>query len=105
MKTINRVINTAYSFGAAIVVYGAWCKILHKSGANFFLTLGLITEVVIFTVYGVVEWFTKPEETVVTGKDFTLDTHQQANTRMYDREIAEGVKETNSILRNVFNTK
>lgn len=27
---LEKIINTAYSFGAAIVVFGAWAKIEHR---------------------------------------------------------------------------
>lgn len=96
MKTVNKLINVAYCIGAAIVIFGAWSKILHKSGANFFLTLGLLTEVVIFIVYGAMEWFTT--ETVTTERGVptaTVDTS----------ELTSAVKETNNILRNVFKVK
>lgn len=102
MKTLNKLINLAYCLGAAVVILGAWAKILHKPGANVILTIGLLTEATLFVFMGIQEWTSKEKETVVTGTDWTLDTHQQANARMYDREIADGVKETNSILRNVF---
>lgn len=90
---MNKIINTAYSVGAAIVIFGAWCKILHKPGANTFLTLGLLTEVIIFIVYAVMEWRSTAE--TVTKEDRVQ--------RFSDTgELTSAVKETNSILKNVF---
>ena len=37
-----------YGFGAAVVIIGAWGKILHLSWANVAITMGLWTEAVIF---------------------------------------------------------
>ena len=44
----QRFFNFAYSIGAAIVILGALFKILHLRGGNFFLSLGMGTEVVMF---------------------------------------------------------
>lgn len=37
-----------YGIGAAVVIVGAWMKILHLPGASLALTIGLLTEAVIF---------------------------------------------------------
>lgn len=42
--------NFVYGFGAAIVIVGALFKILHWPGANFMLTVGLLTEAGIFVI-------------------------------------------------------
>ena len=89
MKT--KLLNTCYSFGAAVVIYGAWCKILHKPAANLFLTLGLLTEVTIFVIYGIMEWFTKP-----------LTKEERISHFNDTGELTSAVKETNSILKSVF---
>jgi len=39
------------SLGAAVVIFGAWAKILHKSFADYMLTIGLLTEAAIFLLY------------------------------------------------------
>lgn len=50
--TKDWLFNFAYSFGAAIVIIGAWMKITHTSigpiGGNLMLTIGLLTEAFIF---------------------------------------------------------
>ena len=44
----QRLFNFAYSIGAAIVILGALFKILHISGGNTLLMVGMGTEVVMF---------------------------------------------------------
>lgn len=43
-------LNYAYSWGAAIVILGALFKLTHLEGANFFLFLGMGTEVFVFFI-------------------------------------------------------
>lgn len=50
-KSVEKIINTIVSIGAAIVIFGAWAKILHKSYADVMLTVGLLTEAAIFLIY------------------------------------------------------
>jgi gliding motility-associated protein GldL len=45
------IVNVIVCVGAAIVIFGAWAKILHKPFADFMLTVGLLTEAFIFFVY------------------------------------------------------
>lgn len=44
------VMNFVYGIGAAVVIVGAWGKILHKPWANLAITIGLLTEAGIFTI-------------------------------------------------------
>lgn len=44
--------NFVFGVGAAIVIIGAWGKLTHQPWANFALTLGLLTEAVLFTISG-----------------------------------------------------
>lgn len=44
----QRYINYIYSFGAAIVILGAMFKIIHVSGGNILLAVGMITEALVF---------------------------------------------------------
>lgn len=41
-------LNYAYSWGASIVILGTLFKLTHLPGANFFLFLGMGTEVFVF---------------------------------------------------------
>lgn len=45
-------LNYAYSWGASIVILGALFKLTHLAGANFFLFLGMGTEVLVFFLAG-----------------------------------------------------
>ncbi len=53
-KASKRVMNMAYGLGAAIVIVGALFKITHMEfgiiNGNFMLTLGLVTEALIFAI-------------------------------------------------------
>lgn len=54
-KTKDAWMNFVYSIGAAIVILGAWLKITHISlgpiNGNVALTIGLVTEALIFVVF------------------------------------------------------
>ena len=50
-KSLEKIINSVVSVGAAVVIFGAWAKILHKSYADVMLTVGLLTEAAIFLIY------------------------------------------------------
>ena len=47
-KASKKFMNMAYGLGAAIVIVGALFKIMHWPGAGIMLTIGLLTEAVIF---------------------------------------------------------
>lgn len=50
-KSTEKITNIIVSLGAAVVIFGAWAKILHLSFADMMLTVGLLTEALIFVVY------------------------------------------------------
>jgi len=59
-KAGKRIMNMIYGLGAAVVIVGAWGKILHLSWADLAITVGLLTEAGIFTISA----FEKPHEDV-----------------------------------------
>ena len=61
--------NYAYSWGASIVILGALFKLTHLPGANFWLFLGMGTEVLVFFIAG----FDRPFDKTEDGKE--LPTH------------------------------
>ncbi len=61
---MEKIVNVIASFAAAVVIFGALAKILHWNGANNWLMLGMLTEVGIFIMYGVLYLVTK------SGKDY-----------------------------------
>lgn len=50
-KATDKLVNIVVCVGAAVVIFGAWAKILHLSFADFMLTVGLLTEALIFMIY------------------------------------------------------
>ena len=50
-KSTEKITNIIVSVGAAVVIFGAWAKILHLGFADLMLTIGLLTEAFIFLVY------------------------------------------------------
>ena len=50
-KSTDKFVNVFVCVGAAVVIFGAWAKILHLSFANQMLTIGLLTEAAIFLIY------------------------------------------------------
>ena len=62
-------LNYAYSWGASIVIFGTLCKLIHLPGANFWLFLGMGTEVFVFFISA----FDRPFDKTADGRD--LPTH------------------------------
>ena len=62
-------LNYAYSWGASIVILGTLFKLTHLLGANFFLFLGMGTEVFVFFISA----FDRPFDKTTDGME--LDTH------------------------------
>jgi gliding motility-associated protein GldL len=50
-RSTDKLVNVIVCVGAAVVIFGAWAKILHLSFANQMLTIGLLTEATIFLIY------------------------------------------------------
>ncbi len=49
-KTGKQIMGMVYGLGAAVVIVGAWAKILHLPIANIMITVGLLTEAFIFAI-------------------------------------------------------
>ena len=62
-------LNYAYSWGASVVILGTLFKLTHLPGANFFLFLGMGTEVFVFFISA----FDRPFDKTADGMD--LDLH------------------------------
>ena len=75
-------LNYAYSWGAAVVILGTLFKLTHLPGANFWLFLGMGTEVVVFFLSA----FDRPFDKTADGRD--LPTHLGVSA---DGEGEEGV--------------
>jgi gliding motility-associated protein GldL len=55
VNSLEKIVNIIVSVGAAVVIFGAWAKILHKTYADQMLTVGLLTEAAIFLMYAYLE--------------------------------------------------
>lgn len=77
-------LNYAYSWGASIVIFGTLCKLTHLPGANFWLFLGMGTEVFVFFISA----FDRPFDKTADGRD--LPTHVEDGEE--DEEGAEATE-------------
>lgn len=90
----QRLFNFAYSIGAAIVILGALFKILHLSGGNTLLCIGMGTEVLMFiltafdrppkeyhweNVFPELDGHETKRETIVGGRTNTISTPSAGN--------------------------
>ena len=78
-------LNYAYSWGASIVILGTLFKLTHLPGANFFLFLGMGTEVFVFFISA----FDRPFDKTADGME--LPTHVGGELEM--AEAADGETE------------
>jgi len=78
-------LNYAYSWGASIVILGTLFKLTHLPGANFFLFLGMGTEVFVFFISA----FDRPFDKTTDGME--LDTHVQSSENLIDGTDAEQI--------------
>ena len=77
-------LNYAYSWGASIVILGTLFKLTHLPGANFFLFLGMGTEVFVFFISA----FDRPFDKTTDGMN--LDIHPQEDNVDEEGAAVEG---------------
>ncbi|HUB61538.1 MAG TPA: hypothetical protein VL978_12580 [Puia sp.] len=93
----DKIINTAYSFAAAVVVFGAWAKLEHKEFGSTALTVGMLVESGIFFIYGVMEWRNRKRSAEAP------ELQSQPPVKMTDpNELTKTMERTNSILTKIF---
>ena len=91
----EKIINTIFSFGAAIVIFGAWSKLEHKIFSDTVLTIGMFIETGIFCIYGLMEWYKK--------QNVQEEPSRQAPSEGADvNELTTTMRHTNEILKKVF---
>ena len=75
-------LNYAYSWGASIVILGTLFKLTHLPGANFFLFLGMGTEVFVFFISA----FDRPFDKTTDGMnlDIHMDDENSGSTSTAD---------------------
>ena len=74
-------LNYAYSWGASVVILGTLFKLTHLPGANFWLFLGMGTEVFVFFISA----FDRPFDKTADGRD--LPSHPEDDR---NKDAAEG---------------
>jgi hypothetical protein len=93
-------LNYAYSWGASVVILGTLFKLTHLPGANFFLFLGMGTEVFVFFISA----FDRPFDKTADGRD--LPTHLEEEETVMNAPaggtIIAGVSGTGSALSSTY---
>ena len=89
----DKILNTAYSFAAAIVVFGAWAKLEQKDFGTLALTIGMLVESGIFVIYGFVEW--REQHQPVTPEEKPTGPDKMG-------ELQQTMEKTNGILKKIF---
>lgn len=78
----KKILNVAYSWGAAVVIVGALFKLLHWSFGDQMLFIGMMTEFFVFFISG----FEQPEETYKWEQVFPELTPDFEGTTPQERE-------------------
>ena len=78
-------LNYAYSWGASIVILGTLFNLTHLPGANFFLFLGMGTEVFVFFISA----FDRPFDKTTDGME--LDIHMEDEDAEAHNAVSGGV--------------
>ena len=99
----DKILNTAYSFAAAIVVFGAWAKLEHKDFGGTALTVGMLVESCIFVIYGFVEWREKRQTaSQPSASEQAVPGQSAPGVSGEIAELKQTMEKTNGILRKIF---
>ena len=79
--------NMLYGIGAAIVILGALFKIQHWQGGSLLLTIGMITEAIVFTYSA----FEKKEDKIISSDPYDPTVIISAQ-KEYVKQIKDAVK-------------
>lgn len=102
---IEKFSNLIYSIGAAIVIFGAWAKIIHKPFADTMLTVGLITEAVLFVYMGITDYFKhKTVMTELQTMDNLLPNARLVGKEQNNDELTSAVNRLNDTVSKIFKT-
>jgi gliding motility-associated protein GldL len=88
-------LNYAYSWGASVVILGTLFKLTHLPGANFWLFLGMGTEVFVFFLSA----FDRPFDKTAIGMD--LPTHLDEDKDKEEEEVAGTVNMGTTVIGGV----
>ena len=73
-------LNYAYSWGASVVILGTLFKLTHLPGADFFLFLGMGTEVFVFFISA----FDRPFDKTTDGMDLQTGSSHNNNSEKFE---------------------
>ena len=79
-------LNYAYSWGASIVILGTMFKLTHLPGANFFLFLGMGTEVFVFFLAA----FDRPFDKTTDGMELNIHPEEETADAASSPAVAGG---------------
>ena len=82
-------LNYAYSWGAAIVILGTLFKLTHIKGADFWLFLGMGTEVLVFFLSA----FDRPFDKTADGMDLPTHLNLDEETAETEQETEQGLEQ------------
>ncbi|HEV2481774.1 MAG TPA: hypothetical protein VGS79_19035 [Puia sp.] len=111
MMYTDKILNTAYSFAAAIVVFGAWAKLEQKEFGGLALTIGMLVESGIFVIYGLVEWREQrqPAASETPATTATTVANETTGVKPLDAdridELQQTVEKTHGMLKKIFRTE
>ena len=89
-------LNYAYSWGASIVILGTLFKLTHLPGANFFLFLGMGTEVFVFFISA----FDRPFDKTTDGMDLDIHVGEENEAVGVAPAVAGGVAGGGTVIIN-----
>ena len=87
--------NMLYGIGAAVVIIGALFKIQHWPGGNLLLTIGMITEAIVFTYSA----FEKKEDKIISSDPYDPSAIIKAQ-KEYIETIEQATKNISLINKN-----
>lgn len=88
-NTGRRFLNYAYSWGAAVVIIGAMCKILHLPAGNMLLMIGMIAEAAVFIISGFDNLPAEEVPAKVANDQSSLSSEVGADTKFFSPEYNE----------------
>lgn len=99
-ETLDKAVNVAVSVGAAIVIFGAWAKIEHKSYASIMLTIGMLTEAAIFLMYALIPPKAESPVLPATVETQVLQQNSYMDTQKVEKELNRLNEKLDKIFRN-----
>jgi uncharacterized protein YukE len=97
----SNVMELIFGLGAAVVIIGALLKITHKNfifDGNDWISAGLITEAIIFAIYGIQNYFDLKDDSVKpTSPIETISVE----TKELQRAVSDTVKGLNELNTNI----